>query len=183
MKKTSIRVKLENIHDGYLPYSSDSNTELSEEFANHIINLTNDNPSKCDLDIIVELDNPATQNEKSHFTRSLKKYFSNAISETSRKQRHYFFIAGIMLAVGIVLSASLIFVLSFMNEGFATSLFEVFLEVGSWVFLWETVDIACFKIPTLRFESRHNKRLLKSYTSPLFPAFAIAEPASVVVSY
>ena len=162
MKKSSIRVKLENIHDGYLPYSSDSNTELTEEFANHILNLTNDNPNKGALDIIVELENPATQNEKAHFTRSLKKYFSNSISETSKKQRHYLLIAGIMLTVGIMLSASMLFALSFMGESIWTSLLEVFLEVSAWVFLWEAVDIACFKIPTIRFESRHNKRLLKS---------------------
>ena len=158
MTNSTVQIKLDNINDGYLPYSTDTNTELKEEFAKHIINQTNETNIKGPLNLVVELNSPASDEEKSHFARSLKKCFDNRLNESKKAQKHHFIIASIMLFAGLVLGL----VFYFLQEHELNFLIEFFFEVSAWVFIWEAVDISCFQVPYLRFNSRNYASIAKS---------------------
>lgn len=151
-----IYLKLNKISDAYSDYSTEEHITIKEEFHEHIMNLADDKSVKNDVEINIHLNTPASIDEKATLVSAIKSYNKYKVRDITNTIKLYFMIAGLLLLAGVGLS------LIYFFAPITNIIVEFFLEIGTWVFIWELVDIVSFQIPSIKFKAYLNTRIIKS---------------------
>ena len=149
-------LKLNNITDAYSDYSTKEHITIKEDFHEHIMNLADDKSIKNDVEINIHLSNPASLEEKQTLAKAIKSYNKYKVQDISNTIRLYCMIAFLLTCAGVGLS------LIYFFANITNIVVEFFLEIGTWVFIWELVDILSFQIPSIKFKSYLYKRIIKA---------------------
>lgn len=151
-----IFLKLNNITDAYSDYSTNEHITIKEDFHEHIMNLADDKSIKNNVEINIHLSNHATLEEKQTLATAIKSYSKYKIQDIANRIRLYCMIAFLLTCAGVGLS------LIYFFANITNIVVEFFLEIGTWVFIWELVDILSFQIPSIKFKSYLYKRIVNS---------------------
>lgn len=162
MKKTKsidkIYLKLADSSLAYSEFSTEENPSLNPEFADLIANLSDDDSTKNDVEVNIHLETPATMESKQHLASTIKKHFKHQLNDINN-EKNRLWITTILLIIASVIS---IVVYHFLAPTIESFLFELILEIGAWVFVWECLYALFFEIPKVQFKSHLTKRIIKA---------------------
>ena len=157
-EKGLIDIGLEDIDDFYSPYSLKNNKKIDREVDDHICDIADYIPLSKDLDLEIYLDKMPTDKEKKEAETTFRNYYAQYLLELNAERNRLLILASILLGIGLVLLSCL----------FAFGLYEksqflyTLLEIATWVFVWESLDISCFHCHTINVKKQRAKKLLNA---------------------
>ena len=153
-----IELRVENKSELYSKFSTDNNKVVNEEVISYIENSARKLPNKENLQINIESGTKLIKDEQDEFKEAFQKYYKNKNVENSKHTNFFYLLSIVFLLVGMACIVGL----NFLKNSNVSYVAETILEVVSWVFIWEFVDILCFKIGIDFFKRRKNNKILKS---------------------
>ncbi|MGN0961680.1 MAG: hypothetical protein ACI4PF_05760 [Christensenellales bacterium] len=118
------------------PYNDDGMEIISEETANFINNLTKPIPSWKDIQLQISCED-YTQDKEQVYRNAITNYYVNEFADRDQMLKARLKISTILFLVSIISFALLYFMYQWNVPDILCSLVEVI----SWVFAWETVDL------------------------------------------
>lgn len=153
-----IELKVKNKTELYSKFSTDNNKVVNEEVVSYIENLARKLPNKENLQIKIESEAKLIKAEQDDFKEAFRKYYKNKNAEINKNTNFFYLLSFVFLLVGMACIVGL----NFLRNSNVSYVAQTILEVVSWVFIWEFVDILCFKIGINFFKRRKNNKFLKS---------------------
>lgn len=152
--KEEISVKLETLEDAYSRFSTSNNRALDDELSSTIINMSKSVDRKSEIQLNMHIEGGCDDNDKAKLKKDIKNHFSREKNEIDVTIKRIVIIASLLFVFG----AGLIAMLATISMGFV--LYTI-VEICSWVFLWECVDLICFQISINRLKLKNYNRLIK----------------------
>jgi len=121
-------------------YNAEGKEIISSDMATFIDNVTKPIKPHQKIHLKINCNNYSEKNE-GKFRNAIKNYYVNEFAELDRKLRNNMVMSIIMLCAGVV-GFSLLWLLSLINTPFIV---YTLVEVASWVFIWELVDLLCLQ--------------------------------------
>lgn len=153
-----IHLKLDDVNSAYSQFSTEENPALNPEFADLIANLSDDNSTKNEVEINIQLNDQVSMEEKQHLTSTIKGHFEHQLNDVNNKKNRLW-TTTIFLMIASVLS---IVLYHFVVPELDSFLLELILEIGAWVFVWEFFYALFFEIPKVQFKAHLIKRIIKA---------------------
>ena len=155
-KSTSkIKIRIEDSEDLYSKYSTEDNIVLNSEAVSFIEAELKNVDSKSEVKVVVETPNEISEERKNICKVSIRKHFKNHVMEANQLIKKYLVLAGIIFVVSLIFGW-----LSVMGQKWNfPQICMIFIEVLTWVFGWEFIDILVFMIPIKRFKTRKIRKI------------------------
>lgn len=131
-----IKINITDSHSVISDYNDDGDKIISSETAEFIDSLVKSVPKKKDIVLEIRSQNYTKDKEK-EYKKAIENHYINKFADKDNKIKHNAFVSLLMLILGVI-GFSLLYVLTKVN---AHWLLLDIVEVASWVFLWEMVDI------------------------------------------
>ena len=128
-------------------YNAEGKEIISSDMATFIDNVTKPIKPKQKVHLKINCKNHSEQNENK-FRNAIRNYYINEFAEIDRKLKSNLLMSLIMLCAGL-LGFTLHWLLGMINTPFIIS---TFVEVASWVFIWEFVDLLCLQRYFIRYK-------------------------------
>ena len=146
------------------PYSVDGKQSINVEFASLLDNVGKSLSPKDKLHLNIKTENWKDE-ETEDFSLAIKNYFANSLIETQRKISKNFKIFWIMVAFSLLFIGAL-FLADYFSAPFIVT--EV-IDIITWGFVWEAVDVIAFQRTLYRYELEHDQVIYNmkiTYDSP-----------------
>lgn len=121
-------------------YNAEGKEIISSDMAIFIDNVTKPIKPRQKIYLKINCKNHSEQNENK-FRNAIRNYYINEFAEIDRKLKSNLIMSLIMLCAGL-LGFTAHWLLGMINTPFIVS---TFIEVASWVFIWEFVDLLCLQ--------------------------------------
>ena len=121
-------------------YNAEGKEIISSDMATFIDNVTKPIKPRQKIHLKINCNNYSEKNE-GKFRNAIKNYYVNEFAELDRKLRNNSIMSIIMLCAGVV-GFTILWLLSLINTPFIV---YTLVEVASWVFIWELVDLLCLQ--------------------------------------
>ena len=152
-----LEINIKSPSDLYSNFSINNNKILNPEIQQHISSTVEGFSKRNDLKIKINSSKDFTENEKQDARNVLKNAFKKVVDDNNKTINSYCIFALVFLLIGIV-SIVVLHVIS----SFAPYVLKTILEIVSWVFVWEFVDVLCFRTFFRIIKNKHNKKIYKS---------------------
>lgn len=144
-EKLQIDVALNNIKDCYSTFHEKNNQNFNQEFLDFIYSTIKNKNMKFynGISLNIEAAEATSYEDKEVFIKAYKNYFEEKKSSHKVKMRRYNLLAISLLFCGIIV----LFVMGmfhFFLEDLNQIIYTI-LEITSWVFIWEAVDVFFFR--------------------------------------
>ena len=136
----------------YSQYNAEGKEIISGEVATFIDNITKPIKPKQNIHLKVNYTHKDNHDEQK-FRNAVRNYYINEFAELDRKLKNNLIMSCIMCFAG-VFGFALLWLLSIINTPF---IIYTLVEVASWVFIWELVDLICLQRYFIRYKL--NKKL------------------------
>lgn len=146
-----INIKTDNKEQIISKFSYDEDDKLNKELSEFIIDKAKSMPLKRNIKLNFYSSYPINQ---SQVESTLKNHFREEYIESKHDIRRLNIVSIIMLILGIISLTVLILANRFFNYFYFTTI----LEIASWVFVWESVDISFIQ----RSKIKHRCMLFKN---------------------
>ena len=121
-------------------YNAEGKEIISGDMATFIDNVTKPIKPKQKIHLKINCNNHSEKNE-SIFRTAIRNYYVNEFADLDRKLRNNTIMSIIMLCAGLI-GFTILWLLSMVNTPF---ILYTLVEVASWVFIWELVDLLCLQ--------------------------------------
>lgn len=144
-EKLQIDVALNDIHECYATFHEKNNENLNQEFLDFIYStIKNKNMKFFDgVSLNLEVENDPSEEEKEIFKRAYLNYFEEQKTSHKIKKKRYNWLSLSLLLVGVLI-LFIMGMLHFFSENTNQIIYTI-LEIASWVFIWEAVDVFFFR--------------------------------------
>ena len=154
----NITLKLNNANEMFSPYSEENNLSLKPEIAKHIEHSTEDAKKNSKICVYVETPKPVSEKEKEDCVMAFKNHYKLYLQDEKNELKHYYFISLILLGVGALLTVLFCF-LTWWNVNLIV---RTLVEIVSWAFVWEFVDVFFFRCMFKRKKLNYIKLLINA---------------------
>lgn len=134
--KAVIKINITDSHSVLSDYNDDGEKIISSETAEFIDSLVKSVPKKKDIVLDIRSEN-YTKDKEDVYRKAIENYYVNKFADKDNKLKHNAFVTLIMLVLGVI-GFTLLYILTRID---AHWLVLDIVEVASWVFLWEMVDV------------------------------------------
>ena len=157
-KETDIlEVKIESANDLYSNFSINNNKILNPQIQQHISKNVEGFSKRNHLKIKFVSSKKLTAKEKDDAKTVIKNTYKKVVDDCSKTINLYCILSLIFLLIGIIA-----IVVLHVISSYATYVIKTILEIISWVFVWEFVDVLCFRAIFKIIKNNHNKKIYKS---------------------
>ncbi len=129
------------------PFSNNDTPIISEDVSSFLENSAKSIPHKQTFTLKVYSD-CIDEKEQILYDKGIKKYYSDRAIATKRELHRNIWIAAILAIMGIITLA----VAQSVEFRFNSVIWAETIDIAAWVFLWESVDIAAFKMRGLQLD-------------------------------
>lgn len=147
-----VEVEIRERSEVIAPYKVDGKFSINSDFANILDNLGKSLTPKDNLHFNLKCKG-WKQEEKQQLAGAIKHYFFNSLIETERKMKSNIKIFWIMIACSLLFVAGL-FVADYFGAPFIVT--EV-IDIITWGFVWEAVDLIAFQRKLFQYEFDHDR--------------------------
>lgn len=151
-------IQFNNIKDAYSKFSTDNNKVLDDSAGAYISESFKDLHSKSQKTLEIHLIENCEEKEKEECKTVIKKYFLNDYNEYKDENLKLTVISFSLLLIGLIFIGILIF----LNRISAPYAISLILEIITWVFIWEFVDVFVFARFTNHIKMKKIKKILNS---------------------
>lgn len=128
-------------------YNAEGKEIISSDMATFIDNVTKPIKPRQKIHLKINCKNHKEDNENK-FRNAIRNYYINEFAELDRKLKNNLVMSVIMFCAGVV-GFALLWLLSIWETPF---LIYTLVEVASWVFIWELVDLLCLQRYFIRYK-------------------------------
>ena len=153
-----INITIKDKDEVLSPFIIDNNEAISADFANHIDNAVKSIPPKQDINININCEN-LKEEDKTHFSLAIKNYYKNSVLDNQRKIKTNLKLFLIMIVLSL-LSITVLFLFDYFNVNW---LIKEIIDIITWVFVWEAVDIMVFQRAMIIYERQRDLALFNSF--------------------
>ncbi len=158
-KSTSvIKMAINESEDLYSTYSTEDNIVLNSEAVSFLEAELKSVKKEDSIKLVIETPNEVSDERKSKCIKSIKNHFKGIILEAKDLIKRYLFIALIMFVATSVLAVTQVLGQSWNFP----QILMIFLEILTWVFGWEFIDILLFVIPVKQYKTRKYNKIVKA---------------------
>lgn len=150
-----INIKIDNKEQVISKFSYDENDKLNKELSEFILDKTKVMPLNKDFKLNFYVNSPIEKNE---VQTTLQNHFREEYLETQHELKRANIISLIMLILGVLSLSILVLAHKFFDYFYFTTI----LEIASWVFVWEAVDIFFLQRSQIRRKCLLFKKLIYS---------------------
>lgn len=136
------------------PFVIDGQEVINAEFAGLIDNTVKSIPPSQAININITCEK-LTDKDKTDFALAIKNYYKNSTLEVQRKMDGNLKIFLIMLVFSVV-SISALFLVNFFDLNWIV---VELVDIITWVFIWEAIDLIVFQRSIYRYEKLRNMSL------------------------
>jgi len=129
-----VNIKVDNKEQVISKFSYDENDKLNKELSEFIVDKTKTMPLNKDIALNFYVTSPI---DKQEIKTTIHNHFKEEYLETKHELKRANIISLIMLILGIISLTALVIAHKFFDYFYFTTI----LEIASWVFVWESVDI------------------------------------------
>ncbi|MFQ6724441.1 MAG: hypothetical protein ACLRFE_03830 [Clostridia bacterium] len=147
-----INIKVDNKEQVISKFSYDENDKLNKELSEFILDKTKIMPLNKDIKLNFYTSSPIEHQE---IKTTLQNHFMEEYVEAKHELKRANIISIIMLLLGILSLTALILA----NKFFDYFYFTTILEISSWVFVWESIDIFFLQRSRIKRQSLLFKKL------------------------
>ena len=158
-KSTSvIRMAINDSEDLYSTYSTENNIVLNNEAVAFLESELKGVESKDNIKIVIETPTKISDERKNKCVKSIKNHFKGIISEAKDLIKRYLIIALIMFVATCLLAT-----LQILGNKFGfPDILMIFLEILTWVFGWEFIDILVFSVPIKKHKTKKYAKIINA---------------------
>ena len=157
-KETDVlEIKIDSINDLYSNFSINNNKILNPEIQQYISSNVEGFSKRNSLKIKFSSSKKPTIKEKDEAKTVLKNTYKKVVDDCNKTINLYYILSLIFLLIGTV-SIVVLHVIS----SYAPYVIKTILEIISWVFVWEFVDVLCFRAIFRIIKNNQNKKIYKS---------------------
>lgn len=136
-------------------FNDDGMEIISPEMADFINNLVKSVPVKKDIVLNIKCKD-YSENKEKRYKKAIKNYYVNEFADKDAKLKNNALISAILFLVGVVGFA----LLYLLNVFGAHWLIQDIVEVASWVFLWEMVDVLFLNRGILKWKQKRDLKII-----------------------
>lgn len=157
MKKETetISICFEKIEDCYSKFSIPHNKVFDKNAVEFIEDSLKDTKSKSNIKLEIHLKKDCEEKDKLECEKTIKKYYKNNYTEKSQENMKLTIISLSCLLIGIIF----ITLLNFLSKLSTPYVILLILEIVSWVFVWEFVDVFVFSRFLNRIKMNNIKKM------------------------
>lgn len=153
--RSVIKINVSDETDVLSKYNDDGQEIIGGEMADFINNLVKSVPK--DKEIVLDVKCADYSEEKAkRYKNAIVNYYINEFADKDAKLKNNLIISIILFAVGVLGFAAL-YLLNLFN---AYWLIRDIVEVTSWVFLWETVDVFFLNRGVLKWKQKRDLKII-----------------------
>ena len=158
-KSTSvIKMAINESDDLYSTYSTEDNIVLNSEAVSFLEAELKSVKKEDSIKLVIETPNEVSDERKSKCIKSIKSHFKGIVNESKELIKRYLLIALIMFVATSVLAVTQVFGQSWNFP----QILMIFLEILTWVFGWEFIDILLFMIPVKQYKTKKYNKIVKA---------------------
>ncbi len=154
-----ISMKVLNDDNFLSPYSTEYDEIISDEVATYLEHVITPIDLKHELHLVIS-SNCITEEEKEIYKKAIKNYYKDKVIDSARKIHINSIQSFWMLLTGIVIMIAY-FILQFF---FDTPFLEV-MDIATWVFVWEAVDLFFIERKILKIQQLRDTKLFNAKVS------------------
>ncbi|MBE5758223.1 MAG: hypothetical protein E7345_04835 [Clostridiales bacterium] len=136
-------------------FTAEGREIISNEMASFIDNVVKPIKPKQNIHLKIKC-NKVNSEKEAVYKNAIKNYYINEFAEIDKKLKTNLIMSMIMLIAGLV-GFGLLYILSAINTPF---LILELLEVASWVFLWEMVDLLCLQRRFIKYKQLKKLKII-----------------------
>jgi len=136
-------------------FNDDGMEIISPDMADFVNNLVKSVPIKKDVVLKIKCKD-YSENKEKRYKKAIKNYYINEFADKDAKLKNNAIISLILFLVGVVGFAGLYLLKTFD----AYWLIQDIVEVASWVFLWETVDVFFLNRGILKWKQKRDLKII-----------------------
>ena len=152
-----IKINITDSHSVLSDYNDDGDKIISSETAEFIDSLVKSVPKKKDIVLDIRSEN-YTKDKEEVYRKAIENYYVNKFADKDNKLKHNAFVTLIMLVLGVI-GFTLLYILTRID---AHWLILDIVEVASWVFLWEMVDVFFLQNGYLKIAQKRYLKIIYS---------------------
>lgn len=123
------------------PFSGGKTAVISESVADFLENATRTVLPREELNLRIA-SNCIDEEEKSRYSSAIKEYYSEKFRANEKEYKFNNFLALSLAVLGVLVLTLAIF----LSHRLSSVIWSEVVDIVAWVFLWEAVDIKCFRM-------------------------------------
>ena len=150
-----LRINVQDADSILAKYNDDGQEIISSDMADFVNNLVKSVPIEKDVVLDIKCGNYSEDKER-RYKKAIVNYYMNEFADKDAKLKNNAIISLILFIVGVVGFAAL-YLLRLFD---APWLIQDIVEVASWVFLWETVDVFVLNRGVLKWKQKRDLKII-----------------------
>ena len=138
-------------------YNDDGQEIISSEMADFINNLVKSVPKEKDIVLNIKCSNYTEEKEK-RYKKAIVNYYVNEFADKDSKLKNNSLISMLLFMIGVIGFVALYLLRTFE----AHWLIQDIVEVASWVFLWETLDVFFLNRGIIKWKQKRDLKIIYS---------------------
>lgn len=153
-----IRMAINDSEDLQPTFSTKNNIVLNNEAVAFLESELKGVESKDNIKIVIEIPTKVSDERKNKCVKSIKNHFKGFVNESKELIKRYLFIALIMFVATSVLALTQVLGQSWNFP----QILMIFLEILTWVFGWEFIDILVFSVPIKKHKTKKYAKIINA---------------------